>query len=118
MDLFAKNLEKPGPIPKDIFKMVGYENNLNWMIMSSQGTGNKLKHVNAELVRNIQAQEVKRFVQIFILYIQGSHPHNDPDLTGAWALLLNGFKWWIIFPQGKITSLFLHFYPYNFDPSF
>ena len=51
MDLFAKNLEKPGPIPKDIFKMVGYENNLNWMIMSSQGTGNKLKHVNTELVQ-------------------------------------------------------------------
>ena len=51
MDLFAKNLEKPGPIPKDIFKMVGYENNLNWMIMSSQGTGNKLKHVNAEHVQ-------------------------------------------------------------------
>ena len=51
MDLFEKNLEKPGPIPKDIFKTVGYENNLNWMIMSSQATGNKLKRVNAELVQ-------------------------------------------------------------------
>ena len=114
MDLFAKNLEKPGPIPNDIFKTVGYENNLNWMIMSSQGTGNELNHVNAELVQNIQAKEVKRFVQIFVLYFKGSHPHNDPDLTGAWAFLLNGFKWWIIFPQGKITSLFLHFYPYRY----
>lgn len=32
----------------------------------------------------------------------GSHPHNDPDLTGAWAFLLNGFKWWIIFPQDGV----------------
>ena len=61
---------------------------------------------------NIQAQEAKRFMQILVLYLQGSHPHNDPDLTGAWAFLVNGFKWWIIFPQGKITSLFLYFYPY------
>jgi len=31
----------------------------------------------------------------------GSHPHNDPDLTGAWNYLINGYKWWVIFPNGK-----------------
>ena len=40
MDLFAKHLKKPGPIPNDIFKMIDYENDLNWMIISGEGTGN------------------------------------------------------------------------------
>ena len=40
MELFEKNFEKPVPIPRDIFKKIDYENNLNWMIMSSEGTGN------------------------------------------------------------------------------
>ncbi len=38
--------------------------------------------------------------------ISGSHPHNDPDLMGAWAYLVNGFKWWVIFPQGKFALRF------------
>lgn len=30
----------------------------------------------------------------------GSHPHNDPDLTGAWNYMINGYKWWVMFPAG------------------
>ena len=40
MDLFEKNLRKPNPIPKDLYQDVSYTNNLNWLIMSSEGTGN------------------------------------------------------------------------------
>ena len=43
MDLFAKHLKKPNPIPKDIFTDINYANDLNWMIMSSEGTG-KIKN--------------------------------------------------------------------------
>ena len=39
MDLFKKNLRKPNPIPKDLYQDVSYTNNLNWLIMSSEGTG-------------------------------------------------------------------------------
>ena len=39
MDLFEKNLIKPNPIPKDLYQDVNYTNNLNWLIMSSEGTG-------------------------------------------------------------------------------
>ena len=39
MDLFEKNLRKPKPIPKDLYQDVSYTNNLNWLIMSSEGTG-------------------------------------------------------------------------------
>ena len=39
MDLFEKNLRKPNPIPKDLYQDVSYTNNLNWLIMSSEGTG-------------------------------------------------------------------------------
>ncbi len=34
----------------------------------------------------------------------GSHPHNDPDLTGAWNYLINGYKWWVIFPNGRTAK--------------
>ena len=34
----------------------------------------------------------------------GSHPHNDPDLTGAWNYLINGLKYWVIFPRGEHIS--------------
>ena len=37
----------------------------------------------------------------FNYYDIGSHPHNDPDLMGAWAYLINGYKLWVIFPQGR-----------------
>ena len=30
----------------------------------------------------------------------GSHVHQDPDLTGAWNYLINGLKWWVVFPRG------------------
>ena len=46
-------------------------------------------------------------ITYFIRPILGSHPHNDPDLMGAWAYLVNGFKWWIIFPQGRKFERFL-----------
>ena len=28
----------------------------------------------------------------------GSQLHTDPDLTGAWSLLMSGAKWWVIIP--------------------
>ena len=40
IDLFEKNLKTPNPIPKDLYQYVNYTNNLNWLIMSSEGTGN------------------------------------------------------------------------------
>ncbi len=43
----------------------------------------------------------------WVIYSQaktGSHPHNDPDLTGAWAYLINGLKFWAIFPKGNISQ--------------
>ena len=39
MDLFERHLRKPNPIPKDLFQDVSYVNDLNWIIMSSEGTG-------------------------------------------------------------------------------
>ena len=39
MDLFAKHFKKPKPIPSDIFTDINYANDINWMIMSSEGTG-------------------------------------------------------------------------------
>ena len=41
IDLFSKNLRKPNPVPEDLYKYVNYTNNLNWLIMSSEGTGNR-----------------------------------------------------------------------------
>ena len=29
----------------------------------------------------------------------GSQLHTDPDLMGAWSLLLSGAKWWVIIPH-------------------
>ena len=46
-DLFQKHLKKPKPIPKDIFPDISYVNDLNWMIMSSEGTGNIINNVFA-----------------------------------------------------------------------
>ena len=40
IDHFEKNLKTPNPIPKDLYQYVNYTNNLNWLIMSSEGTGN------------------------------------------------------------------------------
>ena len=34
----------------------------------------------------------------------GSHPHEDPDLTGAWNYLINGYKWWAVFPRGNLNK--------------
>ena len=37
----------------------------------------------------------------------GSQLHTDPDLTGAWSLLLSGAKMWVILPTelplGEVT---------------
>ena len=41
MDLFATHLRKPNPIPDDLYRSVNYVNDLNWMIMSSEGTGKR-----------------------------------------------------------------------------
>ena len=30
--------------------------------------------------------------------LTGSQLHTDPDLMGAWSLLLSGRKWWVIIP--------------------
>ena len=43
MDLFETHLRKPTPIPKDLYQDVNYTNNLNWLIMSSEGTGKKIE---------------------------------------------------------------------------
>lgn len=43
----------------------------------------------------------------WIIYSQkntGSHPHSDPDLTGAWNYLFNGYKYWAIFPHSAVKS--------------
>jgi hypothetical protein len=39
IDLFENNLKTPNPIPKDLYQHVNYTNDLNWLIMSSEGTG-------------------------------------------------------------------------------
>ena len=39
LDLFSTHLRKPNPIPEDLYRGVKYVNDLNWMIMSSEGTG-------------------------------------------------------------------------------
>ena len=39
LDLFEKYLKKPGMIPNDIYDILKYANDLNWVIMSSEGTG-------------------------------------------------------------------------------
>ena len=43
---------------------------------------------------------------IFSQKYTGSHPHSDPDLTGAWNYLINGHKYWAIFPPGIIKPFF------------
>ena len=46
----------------------------------------------------------------WILYSQkmtGSHPHSDPDLTGAWNYLISGRKYWVILPTGKIRLSYI-----------
>ena len=54
IDLFEKNLRKPVPIPKDLYQYVNYTNNLNWLIMSSEGTGkNNCTSSRRELKKNI-----------------------------------------------------------------
>ena len=48
----------------------------------------------------------------WILYSQkmtGSHPHSDPDLTGAWNYLISGRKYWVILPTGKIRLFYVFF---------
>ena len=40
------------------------------------------------------------FLRNNFFVITGSHPHTDPDHTGAWNYLINGAKWWVLFPQG------------------
>ena len=39
MDVFAKHLKKPNPIPEDLYQKVNYHSDLKWIIMSSEGTG-------------------------------------------------------------------------------
>ena len=39
LDLFENYLKKPGMIPNDIYEILKYANDLNWVIMSSEGTG-------------------------------------------------------------------------------
>ena len=39
LDLFAKHLKPPSPIPGNLFSKVNYVNDLDWIIMSSEGTG-------------------------------------------------------------------------------
>ena len=46
LDLFATYLRKPKPIPHDLYRNVKYVNDLNWMIMSSEGTGKYKKLCN------------------------------------------------------------------------
>ena len=41
------------------------------------------------------------YIEHSLFVTVGSHPHNDPDLMGAWAYLINGYKMWVIFPQGR-----------------
>jgi hypothetical protein len=60
MDLFAKHLTKPKPIPKDIFADINYVNDLNWMIMSSEGTGKiKIIYFTWVLKRMVLMEKVK-----------------------------------------------------------
>ena len=33
---------KPPPIPDDIYQKIGYQVDLDWMIMSNEGTGKKV----------------------------------------------------------------------------
>lgn len=63
-----ERIQKPVPIPPDLYKLTSYENVYNWVIFSGAYTG--------------------------------SHPHNDPDLSGAWNYMINGYKYWAIFPPG------------------
>lgn len=63
-----ESFRQPDPIPDDLYAKTGFDNDLDWVIVSQENTG--------------------------------SHPHNDPDLAGAWNYLLNGYKWWVIFPNG------------------
>ena len=39
-DLFGNM--KPAPIPEDIYPTIGYQNDLNWMILSNKDTGSDL----------------------------------------------------------------------------
>ena len=39
LDLFEKYLKTPDLIPNDIYEILKYANDLNWIIMSSEGTG-------------------------------------------------------------------------------
>ena len=54
MDLFETHLRKPTPIPKDLYQDVNYTNNLNWLIMSSEGTGKKLNVFHVKELENIK----------------------------------------------------------------
>ena len=62
MDLFEKNLRKPNPIPKDLYQDVSYTNNLNWLIMSSEGTG-KFLFCNGK-VRIIQVLNLRLYIMV------------------------------------------------------
>ena len=39
LDLFEKYFKMPGTIPNDIYESLKYANDLNWVILSSEGTG-------------------------------------------------------------------------------
>lgn len=96
-----EQVRQPPPIPDDLYVKTDFENDLDWIIISQQNTGNREKKQRSLSWNNHSLQKkINCGVFPFIVLI-GSHPHNDPDLAGAWAYLLNGYKWWVVFPNGQ-----------------
>ena len=71
-------LWKPNPIPSDLYGPAQYNNDLGWIILS-------------EKVKNINRQNIDMTLRIDVSFkASGSNLHQDPDLMGAWNLLLIG----------------------------
>ena len=67
-------LWKPKPIPSDLYGPAQYNTDLAWIILSEKVVINHLKI-------DIKVESFKA---------SGSNLHQDPDLMGAWNLLLIG----------------------------
>ena len=80
-------------MPKDLYDSLGYDHQLHWVIASAASTGKV--HFSEAFGRAFNP----------LFFYVGSHPHHDPDLTGAWSYLLNGIKWWVVFPRGNFIEL-------------
>ena len=100
-------LWKPPPMPLDLYSPTQYDNDLAWIILSSANSGSQVGawqcqycHQSMDygpiwLVLFSSSLCTLHTAEVVFLLCQ---VHQDPDLMGAWNLLLTGRKWWAVHP--------------------